>query len=180
MAHTPPEQLGVPCTLLQAAGLAVVEQRPQLATLLLTSASQPLLAAPSQSWKLPVHEVTVQTPATHDPTALAGAHLAPQDLQLFVSVLRLTSHPLVGLPSQSAKPASQVLIPQTPRVHFGVAWASTHLLPQPLQLFGSLSSLASHPLATLLSQFPNGGRHVDSPHLPMVCVSGWQMAVPLG
>lgn len=99
----------------------MVEQRPQLLTLLLTSASQPLLASPSQSWKLPVHDVTVQVPATHDPTALAGAHLAPQDLQLLVSVLRLTSQPLAALPSQSANPASQVLIPQTPNVHLAVA-----------------------------------------------------------
>ena len=96
-------------------------QRPQLVTLLVVSTSHPLLATPSQSWKLPVHDVTVQAPATHDPTALAGAQRAPQALQLPVSVLRLTSQPFEGFPSQSAKPASQVLIPQTPRVHLAVA-----------------------------------------------------------
>ena len=99
----------------------MVPQRPQLVTLLEVSASQPLVALASQSWKLPVQDVTVQTPATHDPTALAGAHLAPQALQLAVSVLRLTSQPLAGFPSQSAKPASQVLIPHTPKAHLGVA-----------------------------------------------------------
>ena len=77
IVHTPPEQAGVPCVLLQEAGLAVVEQRPQLATLLLTSASHPLLARPSQSWKLPLQEVIVQAPATQAPTALAGAHADP-------------------------------------------------------------------------------------------------------
>jgi hypothetical protein len=103
------------------AGLPGVPQRPQLVTLLDVSASQPLVGVPSQSWKLPVQDVTMQAPATHEPTALAGAHLAPQALQLLVSVLRLTSQPLTGLPSQSAKPGSQVLIPQTPSVHLAVA-----------------------------------------------------------
>ena len=117
--QTPAEQLGVPWELLQAA-----PQVPQLVALLLVSASQPFAAfAPliSQFWKLPLQDVIVQVPATHAPTALAGAHTEPHALQLFVSVLRLTSQPSERSPLQSAKPASQVLIPQAPNVHLAVA-----------------------------------------------------------
>jgi hypothetical protein len=116
MLQTPAEQLGVPWLELQA-----VLHVPQLATLLVMSASHPLVTTPSQFWKLPLHEVIVQAPATQEPTALAGAQTDPHAWQLAVSVLRLTSQPSESSPLQSAKPASQVLIPHTPNVHLGVA-----------------------------------------------------------
>lgn len=51
----------------------------------------------------------------------------------------------------------------------------THFCPQALQLFGSLSVLASQPLATLPSQLPNGDWQLETPQTP-----AWQTAVPLG
>ena len=51
----------------------------------------------------------------------------------------------------------------------------THLLPQPPQLLGSPSVLASQPLFTLLSQSPNGAWQLVTPQIPVR-----QMAVAFG
>jgi hypothetical protein len=142
--QTLPEQLGVPCELLH-----VAPHCPQLAAFVAVSASQPFDALWSQSWKLPLHDVIVHTPAvpvaTHAPTALAGAHTEPQALQLLASVVILTSQPSLMSWLQSSKPTSHLLKVQTPAVHADVACGMTHLFPQPPQLFGSMSSLASQP-----------------------------------
>jgi hypothetical protein len=97
MLQTPAEQLGVPPVELQ-----LFKHLPQFATLVVMSASQPLLARPSQSCQFPVHPAMVQAPPPHAPTPLAGAHLAPQDLQLLLSLFRLTSQPSERSPLQSA------------------------------------------------------------------------------
>jgi hypothetical protein len=93
----------------------------------------------------------------HDPDeqTCPPPHTFRQLPQLPLSVCVLTSHPFAGFPSQSAKPALQAPIPQTPSAQVAPAFGKLHLIPQPPQLFTSLERTAvSHPLAALPSQSP--------------------------
>jgi hypothetical protein len=79
-------------------------QVPQLALELVTLASQPLAALPSQSPKPPAHART-QALARQAPVALGAlAQTTPQPPQLEALAAVATSQPLATLPSQSAKP----------------------------------------------------------------------------
>jgi hypothetical protein len=83
----------------------------------------------------------------------------PQVPQWLRSVVRLTSQPLAGLPSQSAKPVLQVN-PHVPPVQLLVALARAgQTLPQAPQLVTELVRLASQPLERLLSQLPKPVAH---------------------
>src|SRR5690606_17279022 len=86
------------------ARLQPTPQPPQSVSVLI-GPSQPSLGTPLQSAKSPVHEVISHIPLAHDSPALARLHGTPQPPQS-VSVRMLRSHPLTGLPSQSAQPAS--------------------------------------------------------------------------
>ena len=82
-------------------------QAPQLVTLRVTSVSQPVAGLPSQLPK-PV----LQAPSTHDEDehvapAWAKLQTIPQAPQLSASLVMLVSQPLVTLPSQLARLASQ-------------------------------------------------------------------------
>ncbi len=82
-----------------------------------------------------------------------GAHLVPQALQLFGSVLMLTSQPFEARPSQLAKPALQVEITQLPVEQLVEAFGKLHATPQAVQLVLVLSA-ASQPSDARPLQLP--------------------------
>ena len=128
-----------------APGLAghATPHAPQLLTLLVL-ASQPLPGLPSQSAvpeaQRKPHEPAAQTLAAPGLTGHESPH-APQWVTLLV---RLTSQPLAGLRSQSAKPAEQTKA-QEPAAQTAVALApAEHEAPHEPQFEGSLLVL-THP-----------------------------------
>jgi hypothetical protein len=82
-----------------------------------------------------------------------------QNPQCSIDVARSVSHPLLGSPSQSPLPGSQLEIPHTPAAHTGVPLGAGHTLPQPPQWLGLLCRLVSHPLCGSLSQSAKPGLH---------------------
>jgi hypothetical protein len=82
----------------------LVPQRPQFVVLRTMSASQPLALLPSQLPKPAVHETMTHVLAAHPAVALASEHRVPHIPQLLGLFVRLTSQPLLAMPSQSAKP----------------------------------------------------------------------------
>jgi hypothetical protein len=113
-------------------------QVPQLPAELSVATSQPLLGWLSQS-ELPGEQVMRQTPITHAAVLLGPeAHALPQAPQLPALLLRFTSQPLAGSPSQLAKPALQVSW-QAPMTQLAAALAPTgQALPQRPQSVASL------------------------------------------
>jgi hypothetical protein len=96
-------------------------QRPQWATVVRRSISQPSSALPLQSPN-PVLQTTVQRPSMQPAVPLAVVHVRPHAPQLRTSVPRAVSHPLDSCPSQSPYPASQPAIRrQPPSMHAAVA-----------------------------------------------------------
>jgi hypothetical protein len=93
--HVPRGQDVVPLALLH-----VVPQPPQVVTEL-RSASHPLAGWLSQLAKPELH-VKVQPPFTQEETASAAVQASPHWPQLETLVFLFVSHPLFGLPSQSA------------------------------------------------------------------------------
>ncbi len=92
---------------------------------------------------------------------LATTHKFPQVLQLFTSLVRLTSQPSDGSPLQSPNPAGHTLTPHLCRLHQGVAPpTAAHKLPHVPQLFTSFSVLVSQPFERLSSQSAKPGEHV--------------------
>ena len=81
--------------------LQTVRHAPQLRVLLAVSVSQPLPASPSQLPKPAAHAMA-HAPAAQVGVPLVRLHARPQPLQWSTLVVRFTSHPLAGLPSQSA------------------------------------------------------------------------------
>jgi hypothetical protein len=159
MEQEPPEQLGVPLTLEHAA-----PQLPQFAALVFVLVSQPFVALPSQLPKPGSHPTSWQVPLEHDSVAFGMSHATPQAPQL-VRVFRLVSHPLVGSPSQFAKPDAQVGT-HVPPVHVDVPFAFEHTVPQVPQFAGLVFRFASQPLAATPSQLPNPALQERMPHVP--------------
>jgi hypothetical protein len=147
MPQVPLLQLGVPPLLEQT-----VAQLPQWPESFLRSASQPLVTSPSQL-AYPVRHVIPQAPAAHVAVPCAVLQVFTQVPQCNGSVLRLDSHPVPALPSQSPKPPPQV-IPHTPATQVAVPLVALHAFPQALQLAGLIFRSISQPLATLPSQLP--------------------------
>ena len=83
-------------------------------------------------------------------------------------VASATSHPLAGLPSQSAKPALHVPSVQAPAPQVAVAFAKVHARPHAPQCVALVASATSHPLAGLPSQSPYGATQLDTAHAPAV------------
>jgi hypothetical protein len=101
--------------------------------------------------------------------ALAVLHTCPQAPQLLVVVMGV-SHPLATLPSQSAKPALQVILHTDPtQVPTPPLWL--HTLPQAPQLFGSLVTLISQPFAVIKSQSLKPAAHPMIAHFEALHVS---------
>src|SRR5437879_4234609 len=70
--------------------------------------------------------------------------------QLLESVCVFTSQPFAATPSQSRNPALQAPMPHIEATHDAIAFATTHGLPQPLQLAGSMAKLVHMPLHNML------------------------------
>jgi hypothetical protein len=100
-------------------------------------------------------------------------HAWPHAPQFPVSVVRLVSQPLAGLPSQSAHGATQLPMAQVPLEHAGTACGRLHAVLQLPQWFGSVLRLDSHPLIALPSQLPKPAEH------EMEQVPAAQCGVPL-
>ena len=90
-----------------------------------------------------------QLPPAQLSEPLAKLQTFPQ-LPQSVSVVRSVSHPLVGSPSQSDHPASQVGT-HVPAEQVVLPWALVQLLPQAPQLLVLVFKFASHPLLSTLS-----------------------------
>jgi len=166
--QVPAGQVAVPLVVLQT-----VLQDPQCSGLL-RLVSQPLAGLLSQSPK-PEAQAIPQLPAVQVGVPPAVEHLVPQALQLLISVLRLTSQPLAGLPSQSLKPALHAPMAQVPLLQVAAALANAHLVPQALQLLTSVLRLTSQPLVLFgASQFPK-----PAVHAPIVQVLLTQLAAAL-
>jgi hypothetical protein len=159
----------MPHALLAQVGVAfaalgqLVPHAPQLLTVLVRLTSQPLLALPSQFPKPAVH-VKLHVLEAHTAVALvAPVQTRPHAPQLPVAVVRLTSQPLLALPSQSPKFALQRK-PATPAVHVAVAFAgAVAAAPQRPQCATLVSRFVSQPLLALPSQSPKPALHVK-PH----------------
>ena len=101
---------------------------------------------------------------------MAGAgHVVPQVPQCIVLTRTSTSHPLVGLPSQSPKPWSHAITVQVPAEHAPVPLAGVHSFIQRPQWVRSLRVSTSQPLAALASQSAKPASHVN-PQVPPVQV----------
>ena len=167
MPQVPAGQVGVPLVVSHT-----VVQDPQCNGLF-RLVSQPLAGLLSQSPKPGVQAIP-QLPAVQVGVPPAVEHFVPQALQLLISVLRLTSQPLAGLPSQSAKPALQVPIAHVPLLQVADALANVHLVPQALQLLTSVFRLTSQPLVGEASQLPKPAEQA-----PMVQTLLTQLAAAL-
>jgi hypothetical protein len=96
--------------------------------------------------------VYAQLPAAQVEAALAAAQAPPQRPQWAALVRVSTSQPLVGTPSQSAKPALQAPTRQAPAAQAAVALGSAQVRPHAPQLATVVARLVSQPLATAPSQ----------------------------
>src|SRR5262245_26943709 len=95
----------------------------------------------------------VQFELTQSAVPLAAAQTVPQAPQLLIVLVRLTSQPLPGAPSQSPRPGAQLEMPQVPFTQFGVPPTGEHTLPQVPQLLTSELDAISQPLDSCPSQF---------------------------
>lgn len=139
---------------------------PQL-VVVLSCVSQPLAGFRSQSAKPVLQVPLVQVPVLQLAAALGKLHAtlhAPQS----VFVLSGLSQPLLGRPSQFAKPLAQVEMVQLLLVHdvMPTLASALQLVPQPPQLVGVVM-LTSQPLPAWLSQLRKPGEQVSS-HIPLL------------
>ncbi len=110
--------------------------------------SQPLEGLPSQSAKPAAQAATLQAPTAQRAVALGRAHARPQAPQSVALSSRLTSQPLTGFSSQSAKPAAQRAGTHAPAEHPCVATCSSaQTRPHAPQLVGSFAVLAHQVVA---------------------------------
>jgi hypothetical protein len=94
--------------------------------------------------------------------AVAG-QIVPQRPQFATSFTVFTSQPSTAELSQSAKPGLHAPMPQVPPVQAGAAFAGVgQMVPQPLQLRGSVMRFVSQPVPACVSQFPNPTSQVMS------------------
>jgi hypothetical protein len=150
----PPLQSGVqvpPVQLVLPFGLRHwFPQALQLLTLLFRLVSHPLTGLPSQLAK-PAAHTGAQVPEMQLVVPFELVHCVPQEPQLLALVLTLVSHPLFGLPSQSAVPAEQ-LGSHTPATQAVVPFAFVHVTPHAPQLPVLVFVFVSQPLVALPSQ----------------------------
>lgn len=126
--------------------------------------SHPSLGTELQSAKPASHAASTQTPVAHDSLAFASAHATPHAPQsLSVEIER--SHPFAAIPSQFARPGSQLTIAHAPIAHVSLAYERAHATPHAPQS-ESVRSDVSHPLPTLPSQSAHPGSHAAIAHAP--------------
>jgi hypothetical protein len=144
--HNPAWHFVVPFAFVHAAAHA-----PQSVVLVARSVSHPFCGLASQL-PCPDEHTGTHAPDTQLVVPLAFVHALAHPPQSVTVVFVFVSHPLFGLPSQSAHPAAQVA-EHVPLVHDAVPWlleqAALHA-PQ----FVFVVSEASQPLPTTLSQLP--------------------------
>lgn len=162
IAQLPRTQRGVPFGIAQ-----ITLQTPQLPLSVWRFASQPLVGAPSQLPKPDWQESMAQALCVQVAVAFGRSHRFPQPPQFAASVTRLISHPSTCLlPLQSWNPETQIPA-HMPLLHVRTAtFSEEQTTPQPPQLFGSTSRLASQPFARSLSQLSNGSAQVIR-HVPL-------------
>ncbi len=104
--------------------------------------------------------------------ALTHSMLLPQKLpqppQLFASVVKLTSQPLLELLSQFAKPPLHVPIAQTLLVQTGIALGTLHEFSHVPQFVTDKARLVSQPSAEFALQSAKPAWHTLAPLLPPV------------
>ena len=93
----------------------------------------------------------MHVPAGQPAVPLTMLHMFPQPPQ-FCVVFVLVSQPLRTLPSQLAKPALQLAIPQTPPVQLAVSFTAAQMTPQAPHEAGLLSVSTSQPFEAFPSQ----------------------------
>lgn len=114
-----------------------------------------------------------QAPTPHTPMLQAAAppegagHIRPHAPQWSTLVLRLTSHPFNGLPSQSAKPGLHRTKRHAPSVQSLVALARLHARPQAPQWSALVRVFTSQPSATMPLQSANPAKHARMPQTPI-------------
>ncbi len=127
--------------------------------------SHPSVAKLLQLPKPVLHVPSAHAPPTHAAAALANEHEMPQPPQREGVDCVFTSHPLAGLASQSAKPASHVAIVHLELEQVASAWGSTQGALQAPQCAAVKRVSVSHPLLATPSQSPKLALHVK-PHEP--------------
>jgi hypothetical protein len=122
----------------------------------------------------PDPQLVTHTPAEQScgETHARGTGTVEHAPQLALSLLRLTSQPLAGLPSQLAKPALQLAMVHAPAAQPAVALASEQTVLQVPQLVALVWVLVSQPSLRLPLQLPRPGEQM-MPQSPPV-----QLAVP--
>ena len=146
-AHVPPAHVSVALGRLHA-----VLHAPQL-TSVLSGDSQPLPMFPSQSPIPAAHEAHPHVPAAHVGVPPVHVQPCPHVPQWLVFVCVFVSHPLIGLPSQSAIPELHTGV-HTPATHVVVPLGFVHSVPHAPQWLTVLDRSVSHPLLRLVSQLP--------------------------
>jgi hypothetical protein len=125
------------------------------------------LAAAVRSCRAP--QVAPQRPAAQTCPAAQAREVIPvvHAPQLPPSVLRFTSQPLAGSPSQSAKPVVHAPMRHAPLAHAAAALAKAQRRPHPPQFAVSLPSTAvSQPLTALRSQSAKPRLQPPTTHCP--------------
>ncbi len=161
--QTEPAHVSVPPAVLHALAHA-----PQFLGSVDVLTSQPFAALWSQSAFGSVH-IRTHALLTHVSVPPVAVHVAPHLLQLFMSLVVLTSQPLDARPSQSAKPAAHavtvhVSAPATV-VHASVAWLVLHAVLQSPQWLAVVIDV-SQPFFGLSSQSARPGPQLKIEQLP--------------
>jgi len=131
--------------------LHTLPQTPQLLVSLTMFVSQPSFSLPLQSAWLASHVPILHTESTQLGELLSTVH-GEHAPQCSGSLVRSTSQPFFGSPSQSPKPAGQSLTPHLPCAQNAVPLPAAHSLPQAPQLRTSLSVFSSQPFLRSSSQ----------------------------
>src|SRR5690242_18140836 len=110
MLHSPPMQVGAPCSVEHAS-----LQAPQCASAVFRFTSQPFDASWSQSsnpaTQPPFSKSIEQVPPEHlAATALSGSQTSPQAPQCATSVFKFTSQPSAAFPLQSSWPVGHTSV----------------------------------------------------------------------
>src|SRR5689334_22064184 len=103
----------------------------------------------------------------HDPPPWTDAHTWPQAPQLAASIARLTSHPLTGMRSQSAKPIEQGPGWHMPMLHTAAAFGYEQAFWHMPQCIGSVLRLTSQPSEGSRLQSAKPISHTPMAHLPV-------------
>ena len=145
--------------------MQAVPQLPQLVTLVLKFASQPLFALPSQ-FPNPALHVGTHTPVVHVVDPLGFVQPLPQEPQLDTDVFVLTSQPVDARPSQFPNPVLQAMV-HAPSEHPGEPFVPLHAEPHAPQCEALVSVLVSQPFTALPSQLPKPALQAPSVQTPL-------------